>query len=260
MFSRTSDFLLQNKVYSNDKYAIIITRLKGKVNIMNDSYLLYLLAAVIMIIAQSKVQNAYHKYKQIRNEKGLSGAATARKILDANGLSNIKVEVAQGGVLSDHYDPASHVVRLSPDIYYNKTIASVSVAAHEVGHAIQHRDRYGFIYLRNKLLPAANIASNLGWIILVLGLLFFYTTPIIFYTGVILLLIIVAFQLVTLPIELNASSRALKQLSEGGYIREDEKPACTAMLRAAAFTYLAALISSILQVLRAILISRKRED
>lgn len=228
---------------------------------MPSSYMLYLLGFLIVMMAQMSVQGAYQKYKKIANRKGYTGAQVARNILDKNGLSHIQVEVANGGVLSDHYDPTHHVVRLSADIYYNKSIASISVAAHEVGHAIQHKENYGLIGLRNRLLPAANIASNLGWIVLFIGLfLFGGANNIVFQIGFLMLLVIVIFQLVTLPIELNASSRALKQLSANGYIYEEEAPECRAMLKAAAFTYLAALINSILQILRVLLIARRRND
>lgn len=228
---------------------------------MPSSYMLYLLGFVIVMMAQMSVQGAYQKYKKIANRKGYTGAQVARNILDKNGLSHVQVEVANGGVLSDHYDPTHHVVRLSADIYYNKSIASISVAAHEVGHAIQHKENYGLIGLRNRLLPAANIASNLGWIVLFIGLfLFGGANNIVFQIGFLMLIVIVIFQLVTLPIELNASSRALKQLSANGYIYEDEVPECRAMLKAAAFTYLAALINSILQILRVLLIARRRND
>lgn len=228
---------------------------------MPSSYMLYLLGFVIVMMAQMSVQGAYQKYKKIANRKGYTGAQVARNILDKNGLSHVQVEVANGGVLSDHYDPTHHVVRLSADIYYNKSIASISVAAHEVGHAIQHKENYGLIALRNRLLPAASIASNLGWIVLFIGLfLFGGANNIVFQIGFLMLVVIVIFQLVTLPIELNASSRALKQLSANGYIYEDEAPECRAMLKAAAFTYLAALINSILQILRVLLIARRRND
>lgn len=236
------------------------TYIEGMVIFMYDTYILYIFAFLIVMIAQSRVQNAYHKYKQIENVKRITGAQAARMILDQNGLQMITVEVAQGGVLSDHYDPVNHVVRLSSDIYYHDSIASIAVAAHEVGHAIQHKERYGFIALRNRLLPYASIASKLGWITLFVGLLFFQTMPVIFYAGVGLLLVIVAFQLVTLPVELNASARAMKQLEHHHMISAEEHSACASMLRAAAFTYIAALISSILQVLRVILIARRRDD
>lgn len=227
---------------------------------MSESYLLYIAAFVIVMLAQAKVQNAYHRYKAMRNAYGYTGAYVARSILDSNGLQSIQVEVAKGGVLSDHYDPLQRIVRLSPDVYYNQSIASISIAAHEVGHAIQHKEHYGFIGLRNKLLPAASIASNLGWVTLFLGLFLFGPDSIVFYAGVIMLVIIVLFQLVTLPIEINASTRAMTQLVNLHCIQEEEKPACKAMLKAAAFTYIAALISSILNVLRVILIARRNDD
>lgn len=227
---------------------------------MSESYLLYVLAFLLVMLAQARVQNAYHRYKSIQNEFGHTGAQVARAILDANDLQQVQVEVSNGGVLSDHYDPARHVVRLSPDVYYKESIASISIAAHEVGHAIQHKERYGFIALRNRLLPYASIASNLGWVVLFLGLFLFGPNSPLFYAGILLLLVLVVFQLVTLPIELNASKRALIQLSNLHFIQEEEKGACRAMLRAAAFTYIAALLSSILNVLRYILIARRRDD
>lgn len=144
-----------------------------------SQYFLYILAFAVVMLAQSRVQAAYHKYKRIPNEHGLTGEAVARRILDMNNLQSIRVEVAKGGMLSDHYDPVHHVVRLSPDIFYNASIASISVAAHEVGHAIQHKEHYGAIGLRNRLLPMANIASQLGWVVLVLGLFLFASTPVI---------------------------------------------------------------------------------
>ena len=228
---------------------------------MPSSYMLYLLGFVIVMMAQMSVQGAYQKYKKIANRKGYTGAQVAREILNRNGLSSIGVEVASGGVLSDHYDPTHHVVRLSPDIYYNQSIASISVAAHEVGHALQHKENYGWISLRNRILPYANIASNLGWVVLFLGLfLFGGTDNIVFQLGFIMLVIIVIFQLVTLPIELNSSSRALKQLTGNGYIYEEEAEQCRSMLKAAAFTYIAALINSILQILRVLLMTRRNDD
>ena len=144
-----------------------------------SQYFLYILAFAVVMLAQSRVQAAYQKYKRIPNEHGLTGEAVARRILDMNNLQSIRVEVAKGGMLSDHYDPVHHVVRLSPDIFYNASIASISVAAHEVGHAIQHKEHYGAIGLRNRLLPMANIASQLGWVVLVLGLFLFASTPVI---------------------------------------------------------------------------------
>ncbi|MEG0330682.1 MAG: zinc metallopeptidase [Longicatena sp.] len=232
---------------------------------MNDfftQYFLYILAFGIVMIAQSRVQAAYHKYKQIPNEKGIKGEDVARRILDANGLMNVRVEVANGGTLSDHYDPVHNVIRLSPDIFYNASIASISVAAHEVGHAIQHKEHYGAISIRNRLLPMANIASKLGWVVLVLGLFLFASTPMIVYLGIALIGIVLLFQVVTLPVEFNASSRAIKQLTQLQFINSDETYLAKGMLNAAAFTYVAAVLSTVTQILRILLmvLGRNNDD
>ena len=224
---------------------------------MNDfftQYFIYILSFAIVMIAQSRVQAAYQKYKAVRNENGITGFQTARKILDANGLQNIQIELSNGGVLSDHYDPSNHIVRLSSEVYNGTSIASVSVAAHEVGHAIQHKEHYGAIGLRNRLLPLASIASRMGWLILFVGLFLFATTPLILYIGIALILVILLFQIATLPIEFNASNRAIKQLSGMSLIREEETPMVKGMLNAAAFTYVAAVLSTIAQLLRILLI------
>ena len=143
---------------------------------MNDiyylQYLLYIAAFAVIMIANARMQSAYHRYRKIDTEKGYTGAQTARMILDANGLQDVTVQLSNGGSLSDHYNPMDHTVNLSPDIYYKTSIASVSVAAHEVCHAIQHKEGYGAIELRNRILPLANIASQLGWGVLFLGLIF----------------------------------------------------------------------------------------
>lgn len=225
-----------------------------------SQYLLYILGFIVVMVAQSRVQTAYHKYKQIPNQHGLTGETVARKILDMNGLSHIRVEVANGGSLSDHYDPVHHVVRLSPDIFYNTSIASLSVAAHEVGHAIQHKEHYGAIGLRNRLLPMANIASRLGWAVLILGLFLFASTPVILYIGIALICVILLFQVVTLPVEFNASSRAVKQLSMYGMMSDSERIDVKGMLNAAAFTYVAAVLSTLAQILRILLIVLGRRD
>lgn len=225
-------------------------------------YLLYIAAFAIVMIAQSRVQGAYHKYKEIPNERGLRGEEVARMILDRNGLHNIPVEVAKGGALSDHYDPVHSVVRLSPDIFYNKSIASISVAAHEVGHALQHKEHYGAIGLRNRLLPYANLASQLGWVVLVLGLFLFASTPVILYVGIAMICVILLFQVVTLPVEFNASTRAIRQLQTCGLVESDEVGDVRSMLKAAAFTYVAAVLSTLAQILRILLmvLGRRNDD
>lgn len=225
-----------------------------------ESYFLYLLGFLVVMIAQSGVQNSYHKYKSVANAKGLSGEQVARAILDYNGLQDVQVEVSKGGMLSDHYDPVNKVVRLSSDIFYNRSIASISVAAHECGHAIQHKENYGAIALRNQLLPAANIASQLGWFVIFIGLLMFSNAPIILWIGIGLLCVIALFQLVTLPVEINASTRAIKQLSALNFIYDEEVPHVRSMLKAAAFTYIASLVATLANILRIVLIANRRND
>lgn len=219
----------------------------------SEQYLLYIFAFIIVMVAQSGVQRAYNRYKQIGNEKGITGKDAARMILDANGLQDIPVEVSNGGSLSDHYDPVHRVVRLSGDIYYNTSIASIAVAAHEVGHVIQHKEHYGFISIRNRILPVANIASQLGWVVLTIGLFMFVSTPVILYIGLSMICVVLLFQIVTLPVEFNASSRAIKQLQNMHMISENEKPYVKGMLKAAAFTYVAAVLATLAQILRILL-------
>lgn len=217
---------------------------------------LYLLALVLVVWAQFKVNGAYARYRNVSTRRGYRGVEAARMILNQNGLHDVKIEMATGGELSDHYDPQTNTVRLSKDVYYNDSIASVAISAHEVGHAIQHATNYGFIGLRNMILPYAMISSKLGWTILFLGLMF--TLDSLFYIGIGMLCIIALFQLITLPVELNASKRALALLESNGIILAEEKRDCKTMLSAAAFTYIAALISTLLQILR--LLGRRRRD
>lgn len=217
---------------------------------MSQQYILYILGFAVVMMAQVRVQQAYNQYKQVPNAKHITGKDAARMILDVNGLQHIPVVVSKGGSLSDHYDPIHEVVNLSSDIYNNTSIASISVAAHEVGHVLQHKEHYGFISLRNRILPAANIASQLGWLVLVIGLFMFASTPVILYLGLAMICIVLLFQIVTLPVEFNASSRAVKQLKANGMIIEEESNDVKGMLRAAAFTYVAAVLATFAQILR----------
>ncbi len=218
--------------------------------------LLYLAALVLVFWAQTKVNGAYARYRNVATRRGYRGFEAAKMILNKYGLYDVQVEMSAGGQLSDHYDPKTNTVRLSKDIYYNDSIASVAVAAHEVGHAIQHATNYSMIALRDKILPIAMISSQFGWTILMMGLLF--TLDSLFYIGIAMLCVIALFQLITLPVELDASKRALKILSEEGIIISEEQADCKAMLSAAAFTYIASLIATLLQIIR--LLSRRRRD
>ncbi len=218
--------------------------------------LLYILAIVIVLIAQGSVQGAYQKYRRVPSERNMTGEQVARRILDNNGLNHVRIEYATG-MLGDHYDPRSEVVRLSKDVYDGSSIASVSIAAHEVGHAIQHAENYGFIALRNSILPVTQISSNMAWPILIMGLLFNSGTML--YLGIFLLVIVLIFQVVTLPVEFNASSRAIVQLENEDIIYGDETKACKKMLSAAAMTYVAAVAAAALQILRMLIIARSND-
>ncbi len=218
---------------------------------------LYLAALLIVLFAQVKVNGAYQRYQQIYNSRGWTGVQAARKILDTHGLNNVQIEHASG-VLGDHYDPRTKTVRLSDAIYHGDSIASIAVAAHECGHAIQHAENYGFIALRNSILPICSLSSNLAWPMLFFGIIF--SIQGLLYIGIILLLAVLTFQIITLPIEFNASSRALKILNEEGMIDSQEQAEVRSMLSAAAMTYVAAVISSALQILRFLLIANRRRD
>ena len=211
---------------------------------------------VITLGAQTYINSSYNQTRKIKASKNLSGKEVARKILDANGLKKVKIE-EQPGTLTDHYDPKNKVVRLSTDIYNNSSLASVSVASHECGHAIQDKEGYFFLRLRSSIVPLVNIASTLGYVAIVIGLMAGILS--LFKLGIVFEAVILVFQLVTLPVEFNASDRALKQITELGIVTSDEHRHCRKMLTAAALTYVAAVATAVLQILRLILISRGRD-
>lgn len=218
------------------------------------SYLLFGITMLLTLGAQGYINLWYGKTKKIMANSRISGREVARKILDHNGLKNVNVVETQG-VLSDHYDPRGKVVRLSSDIYGNSSLASVSVAAHECGHAIQDKDNYFFLRFRSSIVPFVNIASTLGYVAIMIGL--FMGALGFIKIGIIMECVILAFQVITLPVEFNASHRALIQLKELGIVGEEEHRYCYKMLRAAALTYVASVATSILEIMRLILISRR---
>lgn len=217
--------------------------------------IIYILAAVIMMAAQAKVQNAYRRFSKMRADTSYTGSDVARLILQRQGITDVDVEPGKG-TLSDHYDPKAKKVRLSQGVYNSNSIAAISIAAHEVGHAIQHNQGYSILALRNMILPAAIVAGNLGWGVLLFGLLFGATS--LMYVGIFMLVIIALFQLVTLPVEFDASKRALVLLVDEGVISLDERSYAKSMLSAAAMTYVAALIGTLLQILRFALLANRR--
>ena len=217
------------------------------------SYLLIFASILITIIAQIYVNSSYSKYKKIKNSKEITGAEVAREILDKHGLSNIYVTETRG-FLSDHYDPTRKVIRLSKEVYSGTSIASVSVAAHEVGHAIQDKEAYGFIRFTSAMFPLVNLSSKAGYFAILIGIIFSITDLI--WIGIALEMVILLFQLVTLPVELDASKRAKEEIAKNDFLVSNEQIGSEKMLRAAAFTYVASLLTTLIEIFRLILIAR----
>lgn len=213
-------------------------------------YLLVAIGTIIMIYAQIKVNSAYSKFEKIPNSRGMTGAMVAREILDRNGLHDVTINQV-GGKLSDHYNPGNRTINLSKGIYDGTSIAALAVASHECGHAIQHLVGYQPLVFRNAILPLCNVGQYLGWIAVFIGLLMGNTS--VAWIGVILMSGILLFQIVTLPVEFDASSRAL-QILKTNYLTSDEYSGAKSMLSAAAFTYVAAMLSTVLSLLRIVLI------
>lgn len=215
-------------------------------------YIVYFIVLLLLpIYAQMKVKRTYKRYSQVRSTSGMTGAEVARLILDQNGLSNVRV-VEQQGFLSDHYNPETKTVALSTHNYHEASVAGTAVAAHECGHAIQHKEAYSFLTLRSRLVPVANISSNASWIFIMIGLI--ATIQPLLLVGIVLLAAGVVFQLVTLPVEFDASKRAMNQIVAHGIIRNEEEPYARKVLSAAALTYVAAAATAVMELLRLVLI------
>lgn len=215
--------------------------------------LLMILSIALSVYASARVNRNYRKYARIYNKTGLSGFQVARKILDANGLYDVPIEM-QRGVMTDHYDPSRRVVRLSQAVYNDASVASASIAAHEIGHAIQHQQGYGLLKLRTAIAVPVGFASNASWVCIMLGIVLGFGSNQLggnlIDLGIVLFAVVVLFHLVTLPVELDASRRALVQMEANGLLLRDEIPGAKKMLKAAAFTYLAALAVSLMELLR----------
>lgn len=222
----------------------------------DPSFIILIPAIVLSFVAQMMVNSAFDKYKRVRSINGYTGEQVARMMLNDAGLQGISVEMCNSK-LGDHYDPRSGVIRLSPDVYSRATIASAGIAAHEVGHAIQHQEEYSPLIIRNAIVPAVNFSSSFSWVLFIAGLVLSFK-PLI-TIGIFLFSATVIFQLITLPVEFNASSRALEVLEARGILYGDEVKGATKVLRAAALTYVAAALMSVLQLVRLVLLS-KRDD
>lgn len=215
------------------------------------SYGFTIIAFFITLLAQIYVNSSYSKYRKIKNAIGLTGKEAARMMLDRNGLNYVKVR-AISGKLSDHYDPRSKTVNLSNDIYNGTSIASISVACHECGHAMQDKDNYVFMRFRASLVPIVNLSSKIGYFAILLGIIFSALDLI--WIGIFAELAILLFQVITLPVEFNASRRALKEISAIGFLANNEISGSKKMLRAAALTYVASVMATLLEVFRLLLI------
>ena len=220
---------------------------------------LLLLIAILIIpaIAQVNISKNYQRYLNTSSKGKLSGVEVARKILDANGLQNIYV-VETSGTLSDHYDPSRKVVRLSKEVFHGDSIASVSVAAHECGHAIQDKEGYGPLRVRSFIYPIVNAATSISYFIILIGLLMQLLN--VLYIGIALTATGLIFQVVTLPVEFNASSRALKELERLKLVTNNEIDGSKEMLKSAALTYVAGVLASILQILRLLLLVQRDDN
>ncbi|WP_350342672.1 zinc metallopeptidase [Proteinivorax tanatarense] len=223
-----------------------------------DTTIVYLIPAILLtLFAQAKVKSAFAKYSQVRTQNGYTGNQVAEKLLREQGIYDVDVELT-GGKLSDHYDPRSKKVRLSSDIYNGSSVASVSVAAHEVGHAIQHAQGYSQLKLRNAIFPLARLGSSMAWIFIIAGLIFAEGGYTMMNIGIVLFSMAVLFQIITLPVEFNASSRAVNLLDSSGVIVANEKVGAKKVLNAAALTYVAAMATAVAQLVRLIALRNRR--
>lgn len=220
-------------------------------------YGLTIISLVITLGAQAYISSSYSKYSKVRNKRGLTGYDVARRILDKHGLNDIKV-VETSGYLSDHYDPKARVIRLSKSNFNEATISSVSVASHECGHAIQDKEGYTFLRIRSSLVPVVNFCSYAGYFAILFGAIFSALGLI--WLGILAEVVILLFQLVTLPVEFNASKRGLQEVKNDELLLNDEYSGGKTVLRAAALTYVASFATTLIELLRLILIYGNRDD
>ena len=213
------------------------------------TYILVLIGALICSVAAINVKSTFNRYSSIHNARGMTGRDAAERVLHQAGIYDVRIERVNGS-LTDHYSPKEKVLRLSDSVYSSTSVAAIGVAAHECGHACQHAEDYAPIRLRTAIVPVTNVCSKLWYITFLLGVLLFEAFPALAYLGIIMFAAVVVFQAVTLPTELDASGRALNTLEADGILDYREIPMAKKVLKAAAFTYVAALITSIMQLLR----------
>ncbi len=228
-----------------------------------SSMIVLIPAMIFTMIVQARINNAYRRYSQVENSHRLTGAQAARMMLDANGLSSVPIQILNGGDdLNNYYNPADNTVNLSRGVYQTDSVASICIACHEVGHAIQHATGYAPIKVRNAIVPLVNLTSRFSWPLIMLGLIFSTTSrygSLMFNLGALCFVFVILFHLVTLPVELNASNRALKQMSALGIVNDMDYSGSKKVLHAAAMTYVAALATAVASLIR-ILLMRGNND
>ncbi len=230
---------------------------------LNFDYLLFMLPAIIItLVVQVKLKTTYSRFSRVKNSRGLTGAQAAQETLRNAGVYGVRIEQTSGN-LTDHFSPKENVIRLSKDVYNGTTIAAVGIACHEAGHAIQYDREYAPIKLRNTLIPVTNIGSKIGLLLIIIGLFLsntYYYSETIFFVGIVLYSLVVVVQLVTLPVEFNASRRAMESIRGSGMLSDEECAGARKVLTAAALTYVAAMISSLMTVLYYISLANRRRD
>ena len=225
---------------------------------LDITYVIFVLPALLLALwAQTRVSTTFNRYSKIASQKGLTGFDAARKILDEHGLHGVQIERVSGN-LTDHFDPKSNVIRLSDSVYANNSIGAVGVAAHEAGHAVQHSEGYTPIKVRNAVIPAANIGSYAAFPLALLGILM--SSDWLINAGIILFSAVVFFQLVTLPVEFNASSRAIRVLSDSEMLDKQEVRGVKKVLSAAAMTYVAAAATAVMNLVRLLVLTGRNRD
>lgn len=224
----------------------------------DPTYFLIIIGVVISLIASAMVRTTFAKYDRVRAKSGMTGRDVAERLLRANGINDVAI-VRTGGSLTDHYDPRNKTLALSDSVYGKSSVAAIAVAAHEVGHCIQHDKEYAPLAIRSALVPIANFGSSLSWLFILAGIIL-GGIPILLDIGIIMFAAAVLFQIVTLPVEFNASRRALVALEQNGILYNDEIRGGRKVLSAAALTYVAATLTAILQLLRLILLFGGRRD
>lgn len=224
---------------------------------MEITYLLIFISILITLFAQILVSSRYKKYSSIKNKRDISGVEVAQEILKNNGLDNVYV-VETKGYLSDHFDPGQNVVRLSTNVFHGKSISALAIAAHEVGHAIQHKEGNFFMKLRKYIFPVVNLCSRFGYLAIFIGLVFSLMD--LFYIGIVMLFAILFFQLITLPVEFDASRKAMTNLEKYNFLTGKEKEGASKVLFAAALTYVASLITTLLEIARLLIMAAGNRD